>query len=375
MGDQPSYERYQRQTLLKEFGEGGQLKLFRAKVLVIGAGGLGCPALQYLAAAGVGCIGIVDSDTVSLSNLHRQPIYQSSQIGLPKVECVAKFLQALNPEVSIIAHHTRVTNLNAFDIIQSYDIVVDGSDNFATRYLVNDACVLLKKPLVFGAVSQFEGQLAVFNFNFGNEISVNYRDLFPDPPKESDVLNCAEAGVIGVLPGIIGAMLAGEVIKIITGIGDVLKNRLYIVNVLSNQSYEIKLAQNPRGEEQRPKSRDELELINYEWLCASEQKEIEIGAERFFELINTPGVSVIDVREPHEKPRITSFEHLQIPLSGIKENELAVADDTIVFICQTGKRSLEAAQFLSSLPGNNKTVYSLRGGIVNLNMDKFREKI
>lgn len=176
-----SYERYQRQIQLKGFGETGQQKLLRAKVLVIGAGGLGCPALQYLAAAGVGTIGIVDDDNVSLNNLHRQILYSVNDIGLPKVESAASVLRKLNPEINIIPFYQRLTVKNALETIQSFEIIIDGTDNFSTRYMINDACVLLDKPLIYGAISQFEGQVAIFNYcKEKNEKAANYRDIFPN---------------------------------------------------------------------------------------------------------------------------------------------------------------------------------------------------
>src|SRR6476620_5750655 len=185
-----SYERYQRQMALKNFGEGGQQKLLQAKVLVIGAGGLGCPALQYLAAAGIGNIGIVDDDSVSLSNLHRQILYSVRDIGFLKAERAAEKLREMNPEISIISYAGRLTTQNAFSIMDGYDIIVDGTDNFSSRYMINDACVLLNKPLVYGAVSQYEGQVAIFNVKKNKtEETVNYRDLFPHPPGENEVLN------------------------------------------------------------------------------------------------------------------------------------------------------------------------------------------
>src|SRR3954447_17905389 len=190
-----SYERYQRQTILKEFGESGQQKLLRSKVLVIGAGGLGCPALQYLAAAGVGYIGIADDDVVSITNLHRQVLYSTFDIGFSKAEKAKHSLTRLNPDINITAYNERLTSKNALGIIEKYDIVIDGTDNFASRYLINDACVLLRKPFVYGAVSRFEGQVAVFNHtNEKGDAPVNYRDLFPEPPLETEVLNCADAG-------------------------------------------------------------------------------------------------------------------------------------------------------------------------------------
>ena len=195
MNNIPSYDRYHRQIILKDFGEAGQQKLFSAKVLVVGAGGLGCPALQYLAAAGVGTLGIIDGDMVDLSNLHRQILYSVHDIGFPKAEKAAEKLRELNPEITIKAYGERLNNQNAFSIIREYDIIIDGSDNFATRYMINDACVILNKPIVHGSVSQFQGQIAILNYrkNDAGE-PVNYRDLFPKPPKEDEVPNCAEAG-------------------------------------------------------------------------------------------------------------------------------------------------------------------------------------
>ena len=227
MNNHKSYERYQRQILLKEFGIDAQQKLLQAKVLVIGAGGLGCPALQYLVAAGIGTIGIVDDDIVSLNNLHRQVLYTVNDIGLSKAEVAAEKLKALNDEINIISYNERLTNKNALALLMNMILLVDGTDNFSSRYMINDACVLLNKPLVYGAISKFEGQVAVFNIKDEIQIrAINYRDLFPTPPKDDEVLNCAEAGVLGVLPGIIGTMQANETIKLITGIGKPLINTI-----------------------------------------------------------------------------------------------------------------------------------------------------
>ncbi len=365
MNNEFSYERYSRQILLKGFGEAGQVKLLRARVLVIGAGGLGCPALQYLVAAGVGTIGIVDNDIVSLSNLHRQPLYSTADIGLYKSETAAKKLGSLNPEISFSIYNERLTSVNALEILAPYDIIIDGSDNFATRYLVNDACVLLDKPLVYGAVSQFEGQIAIFNFHSSNNIpAVNYRDLFPQPPKENEVLNCAEAGVLGVLPGIIGTMQANETIKLITGIGKPLINSLLTFNALNNQSYEISLQANPETRSLIPASKEGFESMNYEWLCAAERSPREIDITKFDELLAAGDTILIDVREPHELPEITEFKHERIPLFILKQLSINPNAETIVVFCQSGKRSLEAAEYLFGLNEQAKNVYSLKGGIL-----------
>src|SRR6266498_4667320 len=234
------YERYQRQIILPEFGEEGQQKLLKAKVLVIGAGGLGCPILQYLAAAGIGIIGIMDDDVVALNNLHRQVLYSVNDIGSSKAYRAANILSQLNPKIKIIPYNERLTVQNALSLFNEFDIIIDGTDNFSTRYMINDACVLLNKPLVYGAISQFEGQVSVFRNK--NEENVNYRDIFPDPPREGEVLNCAEAGVLGVLPGIIGTMMANETIKLITGIGEPLIDQLFTYNALNNQVYQLNLS-------------------------------------------------------------------------------------------------------------------------------------
>lgn len=353
-----SYERYSRQLLLKQFGEAGQQKLLQAKVLVIGAGGLGCPALQYLAAAGVGTIGIVDDDIVALSNLHRQVLYAVADIGLPKTERAALVLQQLNPEIIIFTYNERLTTQNALDIIAGFDIIVDGTDNFSTRYMINDACVLLGKSLVYGAVSQFEGQVAVFNHDEpGGKQSVNYRDLFPQPVGDGEVLNCAEAGVLGVLPGIIGTMQANEVIKLITGIGEPLINRLLTYNALNNQVYELELQVRKETASLIPVNADVFKATDYNPLCSS----AEIDLDKFDQAVEVNSATIIDVREPGEYPLVTEFSHIQIPLSQIKEKASAIPGGTIILFCQSGKRSLQAVQYLSGLA---KNVYSLKGGIL-----------
>ena len=210
---------------------------------MIGAGGLGCPVLQYLAAAGTGTLGIVDDDVVALNNLHRQVLYSVKDIGSSKAETAARILSQLNPEIKIIPYNKRLTTENALGLINEFDIIIDGTDNFSTRYMINDACVLLDKPLVYGAISQFEGQASVFNYSSKqNQEKINYRDIFPNPPKEDEVLNCAEAGVLGVLPGIIGTMMANETIKMITGMGEVLAGQLFTYNALNNQVYILNLS-------------------------------------------------------------------------------------------------------------------------------------
>ncbi|MEO6721652.1 MAG: molybdopterin-synthase adenylyltransferase MoeB [Ferruginibacter sp.] len=360
-----TYERYQRQLILKGFGETGQQKLLAAKVLVVGAGGLGCPALQYLAAAGIGNIGIVDDDVVALSNLHRQVLFSTNDIGLSKAIKATEVLHLLNPCIQVTAHNERLTPYNALDIIREYDIVIDGTDNFASRYLINDACVLLNKTLVYGAVSQFEGQVAVFNSNANNGAkAANYRDLFPAPPKDSEVLNCAEAGVLGVLPGIIGTMQASETIKLITGIGTPLVNSLLTYNALTNQVYTILLHANKETSMLIPADEEAFRNTNYEWLCGADTSQQEIDAAAFDEIIAAGNADIIDVREYDEAPMINDFPHSKIPLSQLKNNIPSLQKDRAIVFCQSGKRSLQAAQLLSAA-NENKKIYSLKGGILN----------
>ena len=228
--------RYSRHLILEEFGLENQLKLKRARVLVIGAGGLGSPALLYLAAAGIGKIGIVDFDNVDTTNLQRQIIFTIDDIGKNKADAASDRLKALNSLIEIESHTVKVTSVNALDLLKDYDVVLDGSDNFPTRYLINDACVLLRKPLVYGSILKFEGQVSVFNFQKPDKtFSANYRDLFPQPPSPESIPNCEQAGVLGVLPGMIGSLMASEVIKIITGIGKPLTDKLLIFDALDTE--------------------------------------------------------------------------------------------------------------------------------------------
>lgn len=362
MNNNNLYERYQRQIILPEFGEEGQQKLLKAKVLVIGAGGLGCPALQYLTAAGVGTIGIVDDDVVALNNLHRQVLYSLNDIGLSKAERAASILQGLNPEIKIIAYNERLENHNALTLFDEFDIIIDGTDNFSTRYMINDACVLLNKPLVYGAISQFEGQVSIFGNK--NEEDVNYRDIFPDPPKEGEVLNCAEAGVLGVLPGIIGTMMANETIKLITGIGESLIDRLFTYNALNNQVYQLSLSARKETRSLIPKDEAAFLKMDYVWLCSSPVSSNEIDVDTFNSLIEKGNIDVIDVREPHEMPTVNEFDHIRIPLAQLAENVSTIRSNTIIAFCQSGKRSLQAAKILNSIFGDRREIYSLRGGIV-----------
>jgi len=373
MSQGPSYERYHRQMILPNFGLRVQRLLLKSKVLVIGAGGLGCPVLQYLVGAGVGYIGIVDGDQISLSNLHRQTLFAIDDIGLNKAAVAAKKLSQLNSDVIIEAFTFHLTNHYALDVMKDYDIIVDGTDNFATRYMINDACVLLKKTLVYGAVSQYEGQVAVFNHFLPNgEPSANYRDIFPDPPKEGSVLNCVDAGVLGMLPGIIGTMQAAEVIKLITGIGEPLVNQLLTYQFNNHQVFTVKITPQSKTSSFIPTDATAFKSIDYVWLCSSPPNTLEINAAEFDQLTSQKNIDIIDVRELHELPVVQTFSHLRIPLPDLKESAGQLKNDTVVVFCQSGMRSLQAAKELSALWGDTKRVYSLQGGI--LSWIRFAEK-
>ncbi|WP_339609428.1 HesA/MoeB/ThiF family protein [uncultured Planktosalinus sp.] len=353
--------RYQRQLQLTGFGKKAQDKLAVAKILLIGAGGLGCPALQYLAGAGVGTLGIVDFDTVSITNLHRQTLFTTADIGKSKVEVAAKRLKALNPEISIMTYPTQLTNQNAFDIIKDYDLVIDGSDNFSTRYLVNDACVLLNKPLIYGAVMRFEGQVGVFNLE-NNNLKTNYRDLFPTPPDAVSASSCNEVGVLGVLPGIIGTWQASEAIKIITGIGTPLVNKILTLNLLNNKVYEFQLTKNNQLQKDSPKDKNDFLSYNYDWFCNKNLQNI-ITVEAFDKLRKEEDCSIIDVRETGDTPIISEFETQKLPFSCFRES---ISDkklnQTVVLLCQSGQRSLKALELLKKQQPSLK-VFSLEGGI------------
>src|ERR1700751_5032671 len=298
--------RYSRHLILPEVGMEGQQRLKAAKVLCVGTGGLGAPLLLYLAAAGVGTLGLVDFDTVDASNLHRQGIHSTPDVGRPKLDSAAEKLQALNPEIKIVKHNTMLTSANAMEILKDYDIVADGTDNFQTRYLVNDASVLSGKPNVYASIFRFEGQASVF----GAPDGPCYRCLYPEPPPPGLVPSCAEGGVLGILPGLLGIVQATEVIKLILGKGDPLIGRLLLVDALGMRFRELKLRKNPEcpvcGENPTV-----TKLIDYDQFCgirgveaapsATEGKMTEISVEELKKkLDNKEDIFILDVREPHE---------------------------------------------------------------------------
>jgi len=329
-------ERYQRHIVLSEVGQEGQNKLSNAMVLVVGAGGLGCPALQYLAGAGIGTLGIIDFDVVEESNLQRQILFGTSSIGQNKALVAKKRLEDLNPTIKIIAYPEKLTTKNAMELFKSYDIIVDGTDNFATRYLINDMAILAYKPVVYGAIYKFEGQVSVFNYKNGP----SYRCLFPNPPKEGSVANCSEVGVIGVLPGIIGSMQANEVIKIILGFDGVLSGRLLCYNSKTAQTSAIKISRN-ESEFRKVLARKSNLQDDYEDLyCDTRIPEITAN-----DIFLSENIQFIDVREIHEQPKLDVPNCIQIPLKQIEQKLSQINSNTtnIVF-CQTGIRSKTAKQ-------------------------------
>lgn len=359
--------RYNRHIIIPEFGLEAQQKLKAAKVLVVGSGGLGSPVLLYLTAAGVGTIGIVDFDVVDDSNLQRQVLFGVTEVGQPKVEAAQRRLQSLNPHIKLNIYNTQLTSKNALSLIQEYDVVADGTDNFPTRYLVNDACVLLGKTNVYASIFQFEGQLSVFNYRHSNgEFGPNYRDLYATPPPAGLVPSCAEGGVLGVLPGILGSLQALEVIKVITGVGEVMSGRFYSFDALTFESRTFNIRRNPAN----PLNGDNptlKELIDYEQFCgvrAVEKRIKEIDAIEFNDWQQRgEDFQLIDVREPHEY-EIVNIGALLIPLGTVLANvERIDRNRKVVVQCKTGNRSGKAIRELEEKFGF-ENLYNLKGGIL-----------
>jgi adenylyltransferase/sulfurtransferase len=356
--------RFNRQIIIPEFGESGQQKLIDSSVLVIGAGGLGAPILQYLSAAGVGRIGIVDFDEVSLSNLQRQVLFNTEEIGQSKAKTASEKLSLLNPSIHFDVYESPINSLNAMELIESYDLVVDGSDNLPTRYLVNDACYFLQKPLVYGAIFRFEGQVSVFNaLKTDGSRGPNYRDLFPTPPPPEMVPSCSEGGVLGVLPGIIGSMMANEAIKLLVGMGDSLSGKLFVFDALDFSTFKLNIEANPHNpiSGQHPTIK---ELIDYEAFCMGEVKQElvrEISVQELKEKLDKGAVELIDVREDYEY-EIANLGGKLIPLNKVlsRSNEIP-KDKEVVMMCKMGGRSKKAIELLRSEGFEN--LINLKGGI------------
>ena len=358
--------RYNRHIIIPEFGFEAQQKLKAAKVLVIGCGGLGSPALLYLAAAGVGNIGIIDFDVVDDSNLHRQVLFGVDDIGKPKVEAAKRRLQSLNPHINIELYNTQLTSQNALDIIKNYDVVADGTDNFPTRYLVNDACLLLDKPNVYASIFQFEGQISVFNYvNAKGDRGPNYRDLYPTPPPPGLVPNCAEGGVLGVLPGIIGSLQASEVIKVITGVGETLSGRFFTFDALTFETRTFNIKRRDINQLNGENSAINA-LIDYEQFCgvkAVEKPIKEITAKELYDLqVSGENFQLIDVRESDEYEKVNIGAEL-IPLATVADNAAKISKDIKVVVhCKLGGRSANAIRELEEKFGFTN-LYNLKGGI------------
>ncbi|MFN0068650.1 MAG: molybdopterin-synthase adenylyltransferase MoeB [Limisphaerales bacterium] len=359
--------RYSRHLILPEVGMAGQKKICSTRVLCIGAGGLGSPIAMYLAAAGIGTLGLVDFDTVDFSNLQRQLLHGTEDVGRPKAESARDTIQSLNPNVEVVIHNTRLTSENAFEIINAYDIVVDGTDNFPTRYLTNDACVLLRKPNVYGSIFRFEGQASVFAPHLGGPC---YRCLYPEPPPPGMVPSCAEGGVLGVLPGIIGCIQATEILKLALGKGSSLIGRLLLFNALDMKFRELRLRRDPAcpvcGEKPTITA-----LIDYEQFCGISPEPAhltahpdEVTVQEMKRALDDPklGIRVLDVREPDEAQiaRINGVPLLPLSQLGQRFTELDPNAQHYLH-CKSGVRSLKALAFLREQ--GFKYLKSVKGGI------------
>jgi len=367
--------RYARHLVLPEVGPEGQLALQEASVLVVGAGGLGSPALLYLAAAGIGRIGLIDDDTVDITNLQRQVLHSTSEVGESKAASAERRISDLNPEVIVEAIEGRLDASNALEIIDRYDIVIDGTDNFETRYLIGDACEILDKPWVFGSIHRFEGQVATFNHEGGP----NYRDLFPEPPEDGLAPNCAEAGVLGVLPGIIGSIQATEAIKVILGIGDSLSGELLVVDALSMRFRTLSFSKDETREVIKELRQESVESCSSD-SDSSSKVMLMISPVEFVQRRDSGwDVFLLDVRRSEEEAIATlpgtglRVEHTLIPM---RMSDIPLDKDIVVY-CRSGSRSAAVARYLVSSGLARGEVYNLRGGIhewsdtVNPNIIKY----
>lgn len=369
----PEIARYSRHLILDEVGMEGQRRLKASAVLCIGTGGLGSPLLMYLAAAGVGRIGIVDFDVVDESNLQRQVIHGSASVGRPKVASAAERIRDINPHIQVDVFEEPLTSENALRIMEPYDVVVDGTDNFPTRYLVNDACVMLGKPNVYGSIFKFEGQASVFNYRGGP----NYRDLYPEPPPPGLVPSCAEGGVLGILPGVIGCIQATETIKVLLGTGDTLSGRLLLYDALGMKFRQLKLRKDPNATAV-------TELIDYQQFCgvpANDHEQASVAEEEPFQRVTGPAAKVrldegwtpyvLDVRRPAEA-EIVKFDFAdRLQPHG---DVVAIADELpkdrdILIHCKMGGRSATAAKALADAGFDPDKLYNLDGGIVGWSRD------
>ena len=363
-------ERYSRHLIIPEFNIEGQRKLKGSSVLVIGSGGLGSPLLLYLAAAGVGRIGIVDFDTVDASNLQRQVLFGIQSVGASKAEAARDRLASLNPHITLEVHNTKFTSENARELVRQYDVVADGTDNFPTRYLVNDACVLEDRVNVYASIYRFEGQASVFNELLPDGTrGPNYRDLFPSPPPPGLVPSCAEGGVIGVLPGILGSLQALEVIKVITGVGDTLSGRLFLFDATGFTTRTMKVRKDPRNP-LNGENPTQTELIDYDQFCgigvpAAQERAVESMDVHELKAWRDSGKAhvLIDVREPYEYG-IAEIGGDLVPLATVLESTSRIPKDVPVVVqCRAGARSAKAIRQLEDAHGYTNLV-NLTGGIL-----------
>ncbi|MCE3259180.1 MAG: dinucleotide-utilizing enzyme involved in molybdopterin or thiamine biosynthesis [Bacteroidetes bacterium] len=356
--------RHQRQKGLPGFSEREQGKMLNSRILVVGAGGLGCPVLLYLTAMGCGHIGIVDGDTVGASNLNRQVLFGEQDIGKMKADTAANYLQNKYSDIRITSFPFFLTTDHALNIMKNYDVVLDCTDNFSSRYMINDACSLLAKPLVFGAIYQHEGQVMVFHPEASPRLT--YRDVYPEPPVEGEIPDCNTTGVLGVLPGLIGIMMATEAVKIISGFGEVLTNKICCYNISDNNQSIINIAAHPNGRVFLPA--DEVEFLNhdYSFRCSDNSDVTWEDVYRNFEDATSVKL-LVDVREEHEEPKIDSFPVTYFPLSDIlQKEEKELPGETLFVFCQSGKRSKKAVILLKEkFP--TKIIRSVRGGIESSN--------
>ena len=364
MATSPAFSRYARHVVLPEVGQTGQVRLKRSSVLVIGAGGLGSPVIQYLAAAGVGTLGAIDPDRVDESNLQRQVIHRTDRVGIAKVRSAAEFVAALNPEVTFIPIEDRLTSHNALEVLRPYDVIVDGTDNFPSRYLINDACVMLGKPNVYGSVFRFEGQASVFDARRGP----CYRCLYPAPPPPEMAPDCSDAGVLGVMPGLVGMVQATETLKLLLGIGEPLIGRLLLVDALRPEMRELRFEKDHTC----PVCSDHpsiTSLLDYEEFCKSARTNeggpmiAEMSVQELKERMDrqTPPL-LLDVRQAEEH-QFVNIGGTLIPLHELPQRfaELDPSQEWVVY-CRSGSRSANAVRFLEQQGFTN--VKNLRGGIL-----------
>lgn len=354
--------RYAKQIGLPGFSGIEQEKLLKAKLLVIGAGGLGSPALLYLAAMGIGTIGIVDGDVIDATNLNRQIIFGETDIGRLKSSTAARYFQNKYKDLRIHDYPFFITVENALRIISQYDLVLDCTDNFTTRYLVNDACAILEKPLVFGAIYQHEGQVMVFHPS--SVPKLNYRHVYPEPPSPEEIPDCNTTGVLGVLPGLIGVFMATEAVKVISGFGDPLINKIMFYNILDNSRFITEISAHPRGEALLPAGESEFIKMNYSLTCyhdATIEWEDVIG-----ELTaQNKNAIILDVRELFEEPKCSLSKIMRYPLTELVQNaNINLEADSIYVFCKSGNRSKKAAQLLKSRYPE-KNIFSVNGGIMS----------